>query len=430
MSVSTFKTFKSRTMGQGSYPYKEAFLGGPVDKPVQVAAIADDVNKFICYHNIRAYVPLEALMARIPVVEDANVDAKALEQRLSEMSVSNTSPREVLSRQLRKFIESQADSFDASSVKELFLSQDTPVQLKEQFYELVPGHAIRFDTDWEGHSDVAMSKADAKSKPNSSRCRPNLSLTKETEPTSCKMVLHGVWLKISIPARVASKFVIDQEGSIVKGIHDQRHVIFMPSFRRSQRARCHLDMHEGFDVSCDLVILVVRDYDFDSYVKTAGKACVVIALPPFCIGMGYARHVCVQIGFEWKLPHLFMLDDDVKSINGNVSLADVFDQLLAFMKSNPKSVLVGGTKSHFPESKDPRDQTPQVLVLVNLELLLRANLNYDYRLCYAEDFVLGLQAKQRGLSVHVFPQFRVHGDMKHDHGGFGSPASGTPTKKK
>jgi hypothetical protein len=195
----------------------------------------------------------------------------------------------------------------------------------------------------------------------------------------------------------------------------------MPSFRRSLRARCFFDNHVGFDKNSHVVVLVVRSYDFGAYVKEAGKACVVVRLPEMSVGVG------VQICHLWKLDFAVMLDDDVKSLKKHASIIDVVAELQKTMATDGKIALVGGTKTVGGNTKNPDvpwDQTPQVLVLLNLKVLQEIGLNYDHRLCFCEDFVLAMMAVQRGTLVKMIPAVKVNGEMTHAHGGVGSPASG------
>jgi len=79
---------------------------------------------------------------------------------------------------------------------------------------------------------------------------------------------------------------------------------------------------------------------------------------------------------------------------------------------NGKIALVGGTKTVGGNTKNPDvpwDQTPQVLVLLNLKVLQEIGLNYDHRLCFCEDFVLAMMAVQRGTLVKMIPAVKVNG---------------------
>lgn len=442
--VPDIDSFESRDMTAGSsYQYDQQFLGkrkgarkAEIGEPkVQISKILSNMDAFLRIHGFGCYVTPEQCEVFLPL-------SKSGAKPISKGSDVYQSLRERTEMWLQQHHggDSCNDGIDCDILRKWFTNADTPLVLKEIFYEVEPDLAIAFDPTWKGHEDKPMSTPELASKNEvgigsyETKNRPAF-VSEKTPPTQATLCLEESILRVSVPPRMVRCYNFRHGSTEITGLVNARRLIMIPSFRRSERGRFCFDRHDRFDHAQDVVMIICRDYEFEKYRNTCGKICTIVSLPTLCPGIGYSRYIGVRIAVKLEQPRLFFLDDDLKTVekDGTVSIVEAWEDLEAKMmkdRENQAIAMVGATKSNSSVNMDWTVATPQVFVLLNLVILTRACLNYDYRLSRVEDFVLAYQLIQNGYLVLKWPKLRVRGDMTGEWGGTGSPASGSAGKGK
>jgi hypothetical protein len=121
---------------------------------------------------------------------------------------------------------------------------------------------------------------------------------------SHKVGSNGHQLKVSCPT-FSDHW---SEGTFVDRISEAQHVVFTPSYKRSDKALLNRGV---FDIADLVTVVVVREDEFGAYKKRWGRDCVVIALDDVVQSIGATRQRILDIAHSLKLQWCWMLDDGI-----------------------------------------------------------------------------------------------------------------------
>eukprot|EP00743_Colponemidia_sp_Colp-15_P006917 GILK01007466.1.p1 GENE.GILK01007466.1~~GILK01007466.1.p1 ORF type:complete len:468 (+),score=39.55 GILK01007466.1:156-1406(+) len=195
-------------------------------------------------------------------------------------------------------------------------------------------------------------------------------------------------------------------------------VVIHPSLGRATRAKLNFYHHD--DAERLQHIVVVQPDNFENYKKVWAAHHLVVMLPENGRKIGYARNWIVKTANALQQSFITMCDDNIFHYKLRDADPEVYTSLTHVVEQSyqhvddkqiqEKVALIGtpcDTRSFKRTKKEFTRGCAISHIFVNVTLLLKKKLNYDDRLCWAEDIVLSAQCAHAGLEVLRWNQY-VH----------------------